>query len=82
MKQSINQKVAVTAVGFKKDMTAYPRRIEFDGKTYRFIDAGLSCVIRRGERAWRIVTMSDGVQQFQLRHDTKGQGWTLLSTST
>jgi len=38
---SINSPVDVTAIGFGRGMRAYPRRIEFEGATYDFIDAGL-----------------------------------------
>lgn len=81
MKQFINKEVAVTAMGFKKNLSAYPRQIEFEGTTYRFIDAGLSCMIKSGERVCRILTMSDGLRQFRLRSDGKGSVWTLLSVA-
>ena len=77
----INKQVQVTAVGFKKNMTAYPRQMEFEGKTYDFIDAGLSCLVRSGSRLSQILTLSDGHQQFRLRSDNHGGLWTLLSVS-
>ena len=77
----INKQVQVTAVGFKKNMSAYPRQMEFEGKTYDFIDAGLRCLVRRGRRLSQILTLSDGHQQFRLRSDNHGGLWTLLSVS-
>jgi hypothetical protein len=82
MKQTtINQEVIISAMGFKKNLTAYPRRMEFDGRTYNFIDSGLSCIVRHGERIAHILTTSDGHQMFRLRSDAKGGVWTLVSIS-
>ncbi len=75
----INKEVSVTKVGFKKNLTAYPQQVEFDGATYNFIDAGISCIIRSGERIARIFTLSDGRSEFRLRSDNNGGAWTLLS---
>ena len=58
---------------------AYPRRMEFDGKSYDFIDAGISCIVKSGERITQILTMTDGEQQFKLRSDNKGGSWTLVN---
>jgi hypothetical protein len=78
----INKQVHVTAMGFKKNLVAYPRQMEFEGTTYDFIDAGLSCVIRHGERIAQILTLTDGVAHFKMRSDNRGGVWTLLSMST
>jgi len=78
MKQYINKPVIVTAVGFKKNFAAYPRRMEFEGSSYNFLDAGLSCVIRQGERVAQILTLTDGIKQFRLKSDNRGGIWTLL----
>jgi len=77
----INKPVHVTALGFKKNLSAYPRQIEFDGHIYDFIDAGLSCLVKRGGLASQILTISDGHSQFRLRSDNHGGLWTLLSMS-
>ena len=77
----INKEVNVTAMGFKKNLSAYPRAMEFEGKTYSFVDAGLSCVVRHGERIAQILTLSDGYMQFRLRSDNRGGIWTLLTMS-
>lgn len=74
---TINSPVAVTAIGFGRGMRTYPRRIEFEGKTYDFIDAGLRTVIRSGERIAQVFSMTDGANSYRLRSD--GSGWTLLS---
>ena len=77
-KAKINKNVTVTAVGFRKNMITYPKRIEFDGKTYDFIDAGLRCLIKHGERIAEILTLSDGHNDYHLRRDNKADNWILL----
>ena len=80
-KTIINKEVNVTRVGFKKNLMAYPRRVEYEGNTYDFIDAGISCIIRSGEHIAQILTLTDGRSQFRLRSDNRGGAWTLLSIS-
>lgn len=76
---AINEQVAVTQMGFKKNLSAYPRRMEFQGNVYEFLDAGLRCLVRSGDRLAEILTMTDGQSHFQLRSDNHGGNWTLLS---
>lgn len=76
---SINNPVTITAMGFGRDMRAYPRRMEYSGTTYNFIDAGIRTIIRHGERITQILTMSDGTSDYRLRTDNSGGSWTLLS---
>lgn len=78
---TINKPVHVTALGFKKNLSAYPRQIEFEGRIYDFVDAGLSCLVNRGGLASHILTLTDGHSQFRLRSDNRGGLWTLLSMS-
>lgn len=80
-KTIINKEVNVTAVGFKKNLSTYPRQMEFEGRVYSFVDAGLSCIVKRGERLSQVLTLSDGRAQFRLRSDNRGGVWTLLSMS-
>ena len=75
----VNEQVLVTVMGFKKDLAAYPRRMEYQGATYDFLDAGLRCLVRHGERIAEILTLSDGRANFRLRSDNHGGNWTLLS---
>ena len=78
----INEQVTVTVLGFRKNLVAYPRRMEFHGVTYDFIDAGLRCLVRHGERIAEIITMSDGKSDYHLRSDNRGGNWTLLSIAS
>ena len=77
----INKEVAVTRLGFKKNLSAYPRQVEYEGRTYDFVDAGISCMVRSGERFLQTLTLTDGHTQFQMRSDERGSVWTLLSMS-
>ncbi len=79
---SINEQVAVTQMGFKKNLAAYPRRMEFRGTVYEFLDAGLRCLVRSDDRLAEIITMTDGTSQFQLRSDNHGGNWTLVSIAS
>jgi hypothetical protein len=76
---TINEEIAVTKMGFKKDLAAYPRRMEFRGSIYEFVDAGVRCIVRSGDRLAEIITMSDGQSLYRLRSDNHGGNWTLLS---
>lgn len=78
-KTHVNEQVAITAMGFRKNLAAYPRRMEFQGATYNFIDAGLRCLVRQGSRIAEIITLSDGISEYCLRTDNNGGNWTLLS---
>jgi hypothetical protein len=75
----INEPIAVTEMGFKKNLTAYPRRIEYRGTIHTFLDAGLRCLIRQGSKTTELLTLSDGALSFRLRSDNHGGSWTLLS---
>ena len=77
MNSVINSPVNVTAVGFDRRMQAYPRRMEWQGTTYYFVDSGLR--VRRGEHGSYTLTMSDGRQSFCLK--STGSNWTLVSVS-
>lgn len=78
----INEKVTITAIGFRKNLIIYPRRMEFRGNTYNFIDAGLRCLVHHGNRIAEIITLSDGTTNYHLRTDNRGNIWTLLSIAS
>jgi len=75
----INESVAITMLGFKKDLAPYPRRMEFRGRIYNFIDAGLRCLVRSGDRTTELLTLTDGTSHYRLRSDNHGGNWTLLT---
>ena len=77
MTNSIYSPVSITAIGFGRDMQPIPKRMEWGGRTYQFVDRGIRATIRRGESVMSTVTMTDGEQSFCLR--SSGGMWTLLS---
>lgn len=73
-----NCPVSITAIGFEKGFKTYPKRMEWQGKTYHFLTRGLRLSVRRGESLMSTtVTCSDGKNEFCLRQ--AGNSWTLLS---
>ena len=76
---TINEQVSITQLGFKKNLSTYPRRMEYKGAVYNVIDAGLSCLVRSGEQMAQIITLSDGQSFYRLRSDNHGGNWTLLN---
>lgn len=78
-KLKVNEQVTVTALGFRKNLAVYPRKMEFRGNTYDFIDAGIMCLVKCGERVAEVITLSDGKANYFLRSDNRGVNWTLLS---
>ncbi len=78
-KVNINEQVNVTSLGFRKNLVAYPRRMEFRGVTYYFIDAGLRCLLRCGEHIAEFFTLSDGKADYHIKLDPANNIWTLLS---
>lgn len=81
-RETINEQVAITQMGFKKNLSAYPRRMEFRGTIYEFLDAGLRCLVSTGNSVAEILTMTDGRSQFKLRSDNHGGNWTLVSIAS
>ncbi len=79
---TVNEQVIITQVGLRKNLSAYPRRMEFQGRIYDFIDAGLRCLISLGDHDAEIVTVSDGQSQYRLRSDNRGGNWMLLSIAS
>jgi hypothetical protein len=73
----INSPVSITSIGFGRNMMTIPKRMEWGGRSYCFIDRGIRATIRRGENLATTVTMSDGERSFCLREQSGS--WTLLS---
>lgn len=81
-KVQVNEEVVVSSLGFRKNLVAYPRRMEYRGATYNFIDAGLRCLVRQGEKITEVITLSDGKADYCLRSYNRGCDWTLLSIAS
>ncbi len=76
---TINKEVSVTAVYFQnnKELKSFPKRIEFDGREYTFMD-GLRYLIQKGHKLIQVFDMTDGHSEYRLRFDTHEQLWTLV----
>lgn len=81
-KVNINEQVSITSLGFRKNLVAYPRRMEFRGATYYFVDAGLRCLSRCGGYIAEFFTLSDGKSDYHLRLDHSNNNWTLMSITS
>ena len=81
-KENINKQVVITALGFRKNLVSFPRRMEYDGETINFVDAGLRCLVRCGNYIAEFFTLSDGKSVFHLRLDKQNNDWTLISITT
>lgn len=79
---TINKEVAVTAVYFQnnQELKSFPKRIEFDGREYTFLD-GLRYLIQKGQRLVQIFDMTDGQSEYRLRFDSHEKLWTLIDIS-
>lgn len=75
----INEQVAITSLGFYKNLEAYPKRMEYQGRTYNFIEMGLKCLIKQGEKIAQVMSLSDGACWYQLKYDQSSASWTLLA---
>lgn len=79
MEKFVNERVIVTTIGFRKNLSPYPRSMEFRGSIFNFIDAGIRLEIRQGSFLTEILTLSDGIKNYSLRTDNRGGDWTLVS---
>lgn len=78
---TIQKPVAVTAVRFSRNFDTVPSRIEFEGRTIDFVDAGLRFSIRHGNKITRLFDLSDGESLFRLCQEPSSLNWNLLSIS-
>lgn len=78
---SVNKEVAITAVYFRKDqnLKSFPKRMEFDGREYMFIESGLRYLVAKGQSFVELFDMTDGEMTYRLKHDTSEATWTLVN---
>ena len=80
-KTTVDKPVSVTAIWFDKDLGSVPKRIEFGGRSYTFIDRGLRYCIKQGSHITRLFDLTDGEALFRLKHEVDVDAWNLLSIS-
>jgi hypothetical protein len=80
---NINREVTVTALYFQNgpELTSFPKRIEFNGREYTFLESGLRYLIQKGQQLVQIFDMTDGATNFRLRFDQNQQLWTLVDVT-
>jgi hypothetical protein len=77
---TINKEVAVTAVYFKgnRELKSYPKRMEFNGREYTFVESGLRYLVQKGQQLVHVFDMTDGDANYRLKFDDSQKLWTLV----
>lgn len=77
---TVNKEVNITALYFQggRNLQGFPKRMEFDGREYTFIESGLRYLIQKGHQLVQVFDMSDGESFYRLRFDTSQKLWTLV----
>lgn len=78
MTHILNQEIDVTSYYFTSGKT-FPRRIQLGEQELTFIGSGLRCLVKKGQEFIEIFNMSDGRNQYTIRHERASQHWILLS---
>lgn len=81
-RQLVNQEVNVTSFYFrdKKNLKSVPRKIEYNGQEYTFIDSGLELRIINNDQVLSLYNLTDGSFDYKLKHDRST--WTLVSITS
>ena len=76
---TIAREVNVPELYFKNEgrLTAFPRRVELDGREYTFMD-GLRYLVQKGQQLIQVFDMTDGARDFRLQFDDGKRAWTLV----
>jgi hypothetical protein len=78
MTHILNQEIDVTSYYFTSGKT-FPRRIQVGQNELTFIESGLRCLVQKGQELIEIFNMSDGRNQYTIRHERASQHWILLN---
>lgn len=78
---AVNKEVNITAMYFhnSRGLKSYPKRMEYNGNTYTFLESGLQYLIKRGQKMIQIFDMTDGTDTYRLRFDENEFNWTLVN---
>lgn len=76
---TIEKEVLVPELYFKNEglLMSFPRRMEFNGREYTFMD-GLRYLVHKGQRLIQIFDMTDGRHDYRLTFDSAEHSWTLV----
>lgn len=77
---TINKEVSVTALYFRNNgnMKSFPKRMEYDGREYTFVESGLRFLVQKGQQLTQIFDMTDGNANYRLKFNGNDQLWTLV----
>lgn len=78
---SVNKEVAITAVYFGggAKLKSFPKRMEFDGQEYTFLNNGIRYLVEKGQTLIQLFDMTDGDANYRLKFDTGESTWTLVN---
>jgi hypothetical protein len=77
---TINREVSVTALYFRNNgnMKSFPKRMEYEGHEYTFVESGLRYLVQKGQQLVQIFDMTDGIANYRLKFDSRNHLWTLI----
>lgn len=80
---TVNQEVNVPEMYFKSEgqLKSYPRRMEFKGHEYTFMD-GLRYLVHKGAQLVQVFDMTDGARDYRLQFNAHERSWTLVDMTT
>lgn len=79
----VNKEVYVSELYFSSpaedggDLKSYPRRMEFEGRDYTFMD-GLRYLVHKGQQMVQVFDMTDGTRDYRLKFDAAQRSWVLV----
>jgi hypothetical protein len=80
----VNQEVNVTSMYFRsanpseRSLKGYPKRMEYEGREYTFVESGLRYLLKKGAQLFEVFDMTDGERAFRLKFDPEQLSWTLV----
>lgn len=81
LRKAVNKEVSVTSVYFRNnsELKSFPRRMEYEGRQYSFVESGLRFQINDSNRRMSLFDMTDGSVDYRLKFDANKLTWTLLT---
>jgi hypothetical protein len=75
----VAREVNVPELYFRNEgrLKIFPRRMEFDGRDYTFMD-GLRYLVQKGQNLIQVFDMTDGAHDYRLQFDDGNRSWTLV----